>query len=571
MSRKHILKKPDKKLIRRKAEEKSADTSTVETSADKQGLKASVVLENTLILRLVAASIAFAISLILPIPEFAQITLLVVSAVVAGYDIILKAAAEITAGNYLETAVVVSLITVLAFFINFRIEGTALVLLYQIGLLLMDYAIDHTKKTAFELVKYQDEDIKKQIESLIDDESRAETNIHEVMKSSSGGILRLAMIFAVFYAIALPIITSFSYTVSIHRALMILLIATPMSVVVSIPLAAKVGLCYCAQQGVIFNNASSLETLGYSQVAIFDKVGIFTEDCPKIIALHSDLMGSDSFMSFIAHSVYYSEQPIAKAVSAAYEGEYQLEVVSDFHDIPGYGVELSIDKIPVCLATREYLNGIGIDISEEDMPVGQTFYMTVARRPMGKIVISSEVNNELENLVPDLKANKFTRCILLTEDNKEAGQQFAELMNFTEMYPQCDSEKKLRIISEISKKSKSAVSFIYSTGFESHSRADLDIRINRTAKSADVAVYPDCINNIPFAKQVARRVREIAIENALFAFIVKALLIFLSIIGFCNLWFAIFIDFAAAIATILNTVRVTSESLINTIKYKTGH
>jgi len=84
-------------------------------------------------------------------------------------------------------------------------------------------------------------------------------------------------------------------------------------------------------------------------------------------------------------------------------------------------------------------------------------------------------------------------------------------------------------------------------------------------------VEPECINNISFAKQVALRVREISIENALFAFIVKALLIFLSIIGYCNLWFAIFIDFVAAIATILNTIRVTSESLINVIKYKTGH
>ena len=62
--------------------------------------------------------------------------------------------------------------------------------------------------------------------------------------------------------------------------------------------------------------------------------------------------------------------------------------------------------------------------------------------------------------------------------------------------------------------------------------------------------------------------REIAIENALFAFIVKALLIFLSIVGYCNLWFAIFIDFVAAVATILNTIRVTSESLITTLKYK---
>ena len=197
--------------------------------------------------------------------------------------------------------------------------------------------------------------------------------------------------------------------------------------------------------------------------------------------------------------------------------------------------------------------------------------MTVAGRAMGKIVISSEINSELENLVPEMKANKFSRCVLLTEDSKEAGQYFAEMMNFTEMYPQCDSEKKLRIVNEISRKAKSAVSFIYSNGIEAHSKADLDIRVSRKAKFADAIVYPENVNNIPFAYQVARRVREISIENALFAFIVKALLIFLSIIGYCNLWFAIFIDFVAAIATILNTIRVTSESLINTIKYKTGH
>ena len=572
MSRKHILKKPVKKVSKTQHEEPVENTSAADVKAKaKQTIKFSALLDNTLILRLVVASVLFAISLILPIPDFIQIILLVVSAVLAGYDIILKAAREVEAGNFLETPVIVSLITVIAFFINFRIEGAALVLLYQIGFILLDYAIEHSKKTAMELLKYQDEDLKAQIKAIIDDAGCTHMNICDVMKTSSGGILRLAMIFAVFYAIALPIITSFSFTVSIHRALMILLIATPMSVVVSIPVAAIVGICFCAQQGVIFNNASAMETLGYSQVAIFDKSGIFTEDCPKIIALHSDVMSSDSFMSFIAHAVYYSELPIANAVSAAYEGEYQLELISKFRDIPGYGVELSIDGIPVCLALKEYLMSKGANVPEEDSSVGQTYYMAVAGRPMGKIVISSELNSELENLVPEMKANRFTRCIVLTEDNKEAGQQFAEAMNFNEMYPQCDSEKKLRIIGEIARKSRSAVSFIYSGGIESHTKADLDIRVNRKAKYADAIIFPECINNIPFAKQVARRVREIAIENALFAFIIKALLVFLSIVGFCNLWFAIFIDFAAAIATVMNTVRVTSESLINTIKYKTGH
>lgn len=572
MSRKHLLKKPVIKASSKHAKNNADEESVKNKKADiKKPLNISAALENMLVLRLVAASVLFAISLILPVPDFAQTILLVISAIIAGYDIVFKAAKELENGNYLATHVVVTLITVLAIFIKFNIEGTALILLYQIGLLLLDYSIEHTKKTAFELLKYQDDDVKAQVKSIIDDELSTEMNICEVMEKSSGGVLRLAMIFAVFYAIALPIITNFSYIVSIHRALMILLIATPMSVIVSIPVAAIVGICYCAQQGIVFNKALALETLGYSQIAVFDKTGIFTEDCPKIIALHSDVMSSESFLSFIAHCLYHSEQPLANAVSDAYEGDYQPEIIDNFKDIPGYGVELSVDGIPVCLAVREYLISRGVDVPDEDNSVGQTYYMTVAGRTMGKIVISSEVNSNLENLVPEMKANKFSRCVLLTDDNREVGQQFAEYMNFTEMYHQCDVEKKLRIVSEISKKSKNAVSFFYSSGVEEHSKADLDIRVGRKAKHADAAVHPDCINNIPFAKQIARRVREIAIENALFAFIVKALLIFLSIIGYCNLWFAIFIDFAASIATILNTIRVTSESLMSTIKYKTGH
>lgn len=64
--------------------------------------------------------------------------------------------------------------------------------------------------------------------------------------------------------------------------------------------------------------------------------------------------------------------------------------------------------------------------------------------------------------------------------------------------------------------------------------------------------------------------KEVAIENAVFAFVVKAILIFLSIIGYCNVWFAVFIDIVAILATMLNAVRVTNESLITTYKARTG-
>jgi len=523
-----------------------------------------------MVIRLVVASVIFAVSLIVSMPEFLRIILLVLTAAAAGYDIVLNAINYIEEGNFFAVPVVVLFIAVLAYFIGFSIEGAALILLYQIGLLLIDYAQEHTKKSALDLLSYQEDGIKGKFAEIVNDKEASSMSIEAVMQGSASSVLKLAMILSVVYAIVLPIFTNYTYIVSIHRALTIILIATPMSVVVSIPLAAIVGMCYSAQQGVVFDDASSMEALADSTVAIFDKGGIFADECPRIIAMYSDILDSSTFMNFVAHSVYYSEQPIAKTVAAAFSQEYKLDVISDFHDVPGHGMELKIDGIPVSFGTKDLYFGREVDLPEDNDAIGQAYYMVVANKYVGKVVVSAEVNEETENLIPEMKAVGIERCVLLTEDSKQLSQQFAELMNFNEMYPQCDTEKKLNIISEIVKREKGAVLFIYSSGIEAHSEAAVDIRVGNKAKFADGIVAPDYVNNLPFAKQVAVRIKEIAIENALFAFIVKAILIFLSIVGYCNLWFAIFIDMVAAVATILNTIRVTNESVLSTLRYKMG-
>jgi Cd2+/Zn2+-exporting ATPase len=537
----------------------------------KKKLGISLPNNNTsMVIRLVVASVIFAFSLIVSMPEFLSIILLVLSAAAAGYDIVLQAMNSIEEGDYFAVPVVVVFITLLAYFIGFAIEGAALVLLYQIGLMLINYADEHTRKSALDLLSYQDDGIKSKMAELINNKEATSMSIESVMKNSASSVLKLAMIFAVIYAIALPIFTNYTFTVSIHRALTIILIATPMSVTVSIPLAAVVGMCYSAQQGVVTENASTIEALADSTVAVFDKGGIFAEECPRIIAMYSDVLDSSTFMNFVAHSVYYSNQPIAKAISAAFDQDYKLEVIGNFRDVPGYGMELTIDNIPVSFGTKKLYAGREVELPEDNAALGQSYYMVVANKYVGKVVISSDVNENTANLIPEMKAVGFNRCILLTEDSKEVGQQFAELMNFNEMYSQCDTEKKLSIIGDIAKREKGAVVFIYSSGVEAHSAAAVDIRVGTKGKFADAIVTPAFVNNLPFAKQVAVRVKEVAIENALFAFIVKAILVFLSIIGYCNLWFAIFIDMVAAVVTILNTIRVTNESMLNSLRYKMG-
>ena len=532
--------------------------------------KLSATLNNSLVIRLVIACVIFALSLIVDMPDFVGILLLVLASVLAGYDIIMKAVEAVEGGDFVATPVVVVVTAVLAFFIGFGIEGAALVLLYQIGMLLLKYARDHARKAALDLVQDQESGIVTHMREIVSDEEKTAMSIQQVMGSSADMILKLAMVLAVVYAVAMPIITNMSFSVSIHRALIILLVATPSSVVASIPLAAAVGLCQSARYGVVFGNASSLEAMADVSTAVFDKNGIFAEECPRIIAMHSDVLDYDTFLNFVAHAVYYSEQPVAKAISAVFDHDYKLDVIKDFREIPGYGVELSIDGIEVTFATRALLDERGIIVNDTPNETGTAYYMVVAGRPMGKVVISSDVNQDLENLVPEMKHVGVSRCVLLSDESKESGQQLAEMLNFSEMYAQCDNEKKLRIISDIAHKTKGAVLFVYANGIEAHSDAAIDIRVNNRAKYADAITLPDAVGNLPSTKLISSRMREICVENSLFVFIVKAILIFLSIIGYCNLWLAIFIDFAAAVVSVLNTIRVTSESLRSNLRYKMG-
>lgn len=523
-----------------------------------------------LFIRLVAATVIFAVSLIVKMPAFASILLLVLSAAVAGYDICLQAVNSVENGDYFATPLVVVFIAAISYVIGFASEGAALILLYQIGLRLIAYAAERTRKSAIELLRYQDEETVDKIKALLCEEQAGYMEIESTMRYSSGSILKIAMIFAVVYAITLPLFTSFSYTVSIHRALTIILIATPMSVVAAMPSTGIVGLCYSAQQGVLFNKAATMEATGKVNIAIFDKAGIFSEACPRVLSVQSDVLDSATFMNFAAHAVYYSEQPIARAIAAVNDQEYRLDIISDFVDIPGRGVDVKIGGAQLTLATSELFASRGVYVPQSGESEGRAYYMTVSDRYVGKLVLSSDVNDEAAELAEDMKELGVKRCILLTEDGNDESQQLAEVLGFNEVYGQCDTEKKLRLVSDLSEGSKNRILFVYSSGIESHSSAAVDMRVSPKAKYADATVLPDFVANIPFSMQVCRRMREIAVENAVFAFVIKAILIFLSIVGFCNVWFAIFIDMAAALATILNSIRVTNESLLRSFQYKRG-
>ena len=518
--------------------------------------------EIALPIRIGIALVLVIISALFKMPVLVRVFLLILAAVVSGYDVFLAAVDAIAGKQYFSTDIVILFSGVLGFVIGYPMESALMVIIYQVSKILIDYTNKRAIQSAQDLVSYSDEDVRNKVYEIVTTDGSGSMKLQKSIEDSAVFVLRFVIILAVLYAFLAPFISGISFRVSIHRALMILLVASPVSVAVSFPTVSLSGLCFSAQKGVVFNSTEVMEQSTELNVALFDKAGVFSEEAPHVIGLQSDVLDKKTFLNFIAHAVYYSDQPFAKAISDYYNQEYRLDLINNFTEISGSGVSLEIGHAPVILATKSYFDAQGIEVPDRSLSEGIPYYMTVAGKYVGRVVISSEINQEAESLVEEMNQAGISRNILLTEDGVEQSQATADVLHFSEVIGECDMDKKLRLISDISQTGQNKTAFIYANGIEGHSAADLDIRVSRKGKYADAIVLPEAYLNLPKAILISKRTKEIISENAIFIFVIKAILIFLSIIGYSNLWFVVFIDTVAALATLLNAIRVTTPSLL---------
>lgn len=523
-------------------------------------------LDNVLVIRLVIAAVIFALALTVSMPNFVRILLFVVSALAAGYDLVIDAINSVEGKDFFAASLLVSLTVIVSFVIGYSAEAAALVLVYQIGLILVEYVDERSQKSAIELLRGEEDETVLKVQALFQEKKTGEYQLADTIRASAGRVLKCTMILALLCVFLLPLLGDFTYRVSIHRALMILILCTPLSVVTSLPLVGLTALSFSAKNGVSFRKAAVMEKTAEARVAVFDMAGVFSQEEPRLLSVQSDILDRRTFMNFAAHAVYYSEQPFARAISAAYGSDYKLDVISDFREIPGGGVELKVAGNPVILATGSVFTERGIQLPPDQQKNGQAYYMTVAGRYIGRLLVSNGVNEETRDLAEAMQETGIRRCVLLTEEGSEESHELGEILGFSEVHGECDTEKKLQFVSELSQGGQNGVIYVYANGFEAHSEASVDVRVSKKTKFADAQVLPENLMTLPFAVQICKRMCELARENAILAFAVKAVLIFLSMTGYCSLWFAMLVDMIATIATQLNAIRVTRGSVLESIR-----
>ena len=74
-------------------------------------------------------------------------------------------------------------------------------------------------------------------------------------------------------------------------------------------------------------------------------------------------------------------------------------------------------------------------------------------------------------------------------------------------------------------------------------------------EAADVVVMTDNLSKLPEMMLIARKTINISWQNIIFALGVKGLILILGLLGFANMWLAVFADVGVAVLAILNSMR----------------
>ena len=306
--------------------------------------------DGLLIGRLVVAALLLAAVQFMDLLPGLKIVLMLLSVLVAGYDVLLDLVDAVLNRDFLSAPAIMVLITVLSFLISTGIEGAVCMILYQLGLGLVNYTLDKTRRSALDMLSRSDPDLRDRASIVIEDEQAGETELQKEISAAANKVLKCLILLALAFAIIMPIATGLTVRESLRRAMIILAVSLPVSVLASLPMAGVVGISFATRFGVLFNNARVLEKLRQVKTAVIDKNGIFADSQPEFLGVKTSILDSETFMEFVSHAVYYSDQAFAKAILGTQDREYRLDLISDFKDIPGSGVDVKIGGADVTLA-----------------------------------------------------------------------------------------------------------------------------------------------------------------------------------------------------------------------------
>lgn len=354
------------------------------------------------------------------------------------------------------------------------------------------------------------------------------------------------------------------------RAVTILVVFCPCSLVLATPTAIMAAIGNATKHGFLVKEGDALERLAKVKRVTFDKTGTLTVGVPKVVLVQSvvDTYSDQEIYALAASAEKKSEHPLGKAIIRCFKSDIGKEIAEtgDFTMVPGQGVKADINGKVVCAGNKKLMVSEKIQVPEKVKNIVQKqiekgtsiIYIAVDGTLSGIVALSDSLRAESAQMIKRLGEIGIVP-VLITGDNKEAANQIAGEVGITNVHANCLPEDKLEIIDTYQKNHElvcmigDGVNDAPALKIAAVGIAMGGVGSDIAVDAADIALVDDEVRELPHLFSLSHRMMTKIKFNLSFSMLLNFIAIILAMTGILNPVIGALVHNAGSVFVIVNS------------------
>jgi len=338
-------------------------------------------------------------------------------------------------------------------------------------------------------------------------------------------------------------------------AISVIVIACPCALGLATPMATLIGIGVASKKGILFKEASFLESMAKSDTLVLDKTGTITEGKPKVIKFDKiEEFDEDILYSLVKSSKHPISKAIAKYLKQNYKSIKEIKLCN-MKNIEARGISATFDEKKVFGGNIRLIKDMGIEFEKEYE--NSLFIFAIEDRVKVVIELKDTPKKGAKEAIKEIK-NMGLKTIMLTGDNEKIAQKIADEVGIDEVYHSLFPKDKADIVEKLQKEGKIVI--MAGDGINdvlALSLSDIAVSMGSGAEVSvdvsDVVLLNDDMNSLKDAIKLSKRVYLSIKENLLLSVVYNAITIPLAMMGYV-------IPLVAALSMSLSSLLVVGNS-----------
>lgn len=235
-------------------------------------------------------------------------------------------------------------------------------------------------------------------------------------------------------------------------AITVVVITCPDALGLATPTAIMVGSGLGARRGILFKNATALETSARIDTVVMDKTGTLTKGEPEVTDVIVAGVDERRLLALAAAVERESEHPLAQAVAEhADRADVPRLRASEFRNVAGHGAIAEVDGHRVLVGNRRLMEAEHVDLGQlgqrrdEVAAGGRTAVLVAVDGVASGVVGIADAVRETSAAAVSALHEASVQVVMLTGDNRATAQRIADELGIdtviAEVLPEDKSSK----------------------------------------------------------------------------------------------------------------------------------